>query len=365
MKVAIIGCGQIADAHVQEAQKIPNVSVVAVCDLNKYLAKQLSLRFGIQGCYTEVQHMLQDAQPDVVHITTPPGSHFLLAKLCLENGAHVYIEKPFTINVNEAEEIVEIAHNEGRLVCVGHNSVYDPAYQRLLKMSNDGQLGKVTHLEATMGYNLDGPFGAVFMGDPSHWLHSLPGGLAQNNISHPISLILGMMPGNNICVKAYGYRFRPQRFHDYRDRFFDEIRAVLVSGDITANLVFTCRSRPVQTFIRAYGSKASVTASTDSRTLRLTCGANMPGPFAKVQWAARDAKEAMRELYFNIKGLAFARLHYFQGLGDLFSQFYEAIEGRQEMPIPMGEAVRVTRVMDAIIHECEINDIGFGSGESS
>lgn len=363
MRIAIIGCGQIADAHVQEAQKIQGVKVVAVCDLNKFLVKQLSLRFNISGSFTDVKTMLQEMKPDAVHITTPPASHLPIARLCLVHGVHVYIEKPFTVNLSEAEELVALAKQSGKLVCVGHNYVFDPSYQRLLQMHREGKLGEVAHLEAAMGYNLKGPFGVVFMGDPNHWLHTLPGGLAQNNISHPISLILGMMPDDIVRVKAFGYRFRPERYHDVRDAFFDEIRAVLVSEHVTANLVFSSRSRPVQTNISAYGTQCAVTASLDSRTVRVTSGAHMPGPFSKVQWAAQDTKEAMREFYNNLKKLITARLHYFEGMGELFRQFYGAIEGKQEMPILMEEALRVTAVMDAIIHECKVNDDIAGYGE--
>lgn len=358
MKIAIIGCGQIADAHIQEAFKIADVKVVAVCDSNRFMAKQAAVRFSIPGWYTDVRSMLQEAAPDVVHVTTPPASHLPLAKLCLENGAHVYIEKPFTRNLPEAEELIDLAEKAGRLVCAGHNAVFDPAYQRLLDMHKQGELGEIAHIDSAMGYNLKGPFGSIFMGDPQHWLHQLPGGVAQNNISHPISLILGLMPAGEVQVKAWGFRFRAERYQDVRDVLFDEVRAVLVAGKVNANLVFSCRTRPVQTFVQAYGTRCAAIASLEARTVRNTLGAMMPGPFAKVQWAARDAKEAHREFWDNVKKILGARLHYFAGLEALFRQFYAAIEGKRDMPIPMAEALRVTSVMDAIIDECKANDQG-------
>jgi len=356
MKIAIIGCGQIADAHIQEVSKIANAKVLAVCDSNRFMAKQAALRFAIPGCYTDVRTMLVEVKPDVVHITTPPASHLSLAKICMENGAHVFIEKPFTLNLPEAEELIDFAKKKGCLVCAGHNYTFDPAYQRLLDMHNEGKLGEVTHIDAAMGYNLKGPFGSIFMGDPRHWLHRLPGGVAQNNISHPISLILGLMPAGNVLVKALGFRVRGERYNDARDAFFDEVRAVLVAGHVTANLVFSCRSRPVQTFVHAYGARCAAIACLESRTVRITQGVRMPGPFGKVQWAAQDAKEAGREFFRNFKKILGARLHYFAGMESLIRQFYAAIEGKQEMPIPMTEALRVTSVMDAIINECKAND---------
>lgn len=356
MKIAIVGCGQIADAHIQEIQKIPHAAVVAVCDLSRHLARQAAVRYQVPGCYTDLGLMLKEAHPDVVHITTPPASHNPLAKMILDHGSHIYMEKPFTVVLPEAREIVALAIKKGKLICAGHNSVFDPAYQRLLDAQREKKLGDIVHLISIMGYNIDGPFGSVSMGDPLHWLHRLPGGLAQNNISHPISLILGLMPGEKINVHARGYRLRKKRFGDIRDNFFDEIRADLSTDTISAHLVFSAQARPVQTFITAFGTKSAASASLDSRSMRSTRGSTLPGPFAKVQWSYGDAKEAMREFWGNLGDMTKAKLHYFAGMNDLFTRFYAAIEGKQEMPIPMSEALRVTSVMDSIIHECKNND---------
>ena len=62
------------------------------------MAKQLQERLNIQSSFTDVQELLDKANPDVVHITTPPQSHYTLGKLCLEAGCRVYIEKPFTVH---------------------------------------------------------------------------------------------------------------------------------------------------------------------------------------------------------------------------------------------------------------------------
>jgi predicted dehydrogenase len=360
MKIAIVGCGQIADAHIQEAKKIPNVTVAGVCDNSQHMARQAAMRYQVAGCYTDIGLMLKETSPDVVHITTPPASHYSLAKIIINHGSHIYMEKPFTVDLPEAQEIVELAVKEGKLICAGHNSVFDPAYQRLLAAYKENKLGNIVHLVSAMGYNIDGPFGSVSMGDPHHWLHGLPGGLAQNNISHPISLILGLMPGENITVCAKGYRLRKKRFNDIRDKYYDEIRADLSTEIMSAQLIFSSMARPIQTYITAFGTKCTATASLDSRTLRYIQGSSLPGPFAKVQWSYLDAKEAMREFMGNVGKMARAKLHYFAGMHDLFTQFYAAIDGKREMPIPMSEALRVTRVMDNIISTSNNDDVSEG-----
>jgi predicted dehydrogenase len=88
------------------------------------MAKQLGERFGVSGCFSDLEEMLQATSPDVVHITTPPQSHFSLAKQCLQSGSHVYLEKPFTITAEEAESLIELAESRGLKITVGHNYLF-------------------------------------------------------------------------------------------------------------------------------------------------------------------------------------------------------------------------------------------------
>src|SRR5689334_21726854 len=94
LRVAVVGCGQIADAHLQEISKLKGSAVVAVCDRELDLAYQAAERFGIQHRYDDVNNMIAAMHPDVVHITTPPHTHLQLASACLKLGVHTYVEKP-------------------------------------------------------------------------------------------------------------------------------------------------------------------------------------------------------------------------------------------------------------------------------
>ena len=106
LRVAIVGCGKIADQHVHAIGRIPDCSIVAVCDQEPLMAQQLAERFKIPGVFSNAQEMLKAVSPDVVHITTPPRSHYTLARECLEAGGHVYLEKPFTVTGEEAESLI-------------------------------------------------------------------------------------------------------------------------------------------------------------------------------------------------------------------------------------------------------------------
>jgi predicted dehydrogenase len=361
-RVAVVGCGQIADAHLQQARRA-GAQVVAVCDASIHLAEQAAARFGVPGWFADLGVMLDEARPDVVHVTTPPATHLGLARTVLERGAHVYVEKPFTVDAKEADQLAEVSRRTGKLVCVGHNLVFDPVALRLAELVARGDLGDVVHVDAMMGYDLSGPFGGLILGDPGHWVHRLPGGLAQNNLSHPLSLALSFLGPGPVEVQARGWRLRPERFGDARDRFHDELRVMLEGERATASVQFSCRIRPVQLTLAVFGTRRNATLSLDARTLRTVQGSRMPGPFQKVDWARGDAVQAGRELFQRAGDLLSARLHYFEGMAELFRRFYAAAAGRAAAPIPIAEAQRTTAVMDSIFRACAARERGAAAAE--
>jgi len=350
-RVLVVGCGQICDAHVQEARRA-GASVAGVCDALAAMAEQAAARLAVPRWFTDLGAALEAVRPDVVHVTTPPATHLPIALRALEHGAHVYVEKPLTVNAAEAATLEEAARRAERLVCVGHNLVLDPAVRRLHALVAAGELGEVVHAEAVMGYDLGGPFGSLTMSEPEHWVHRLPGGLAHNNLSHPISLVLPFVGEGTPLVQAAGRRLRPERHGDARDGFHDEIRVLLAGPRATAGVLFSCRIRPVQLSVTVYGTRRAATASLDARTVRVTSGSRHPGPFQKVDWARREALQAAGEALGRLGDLARARLHYFEGMRELFGAFYRATRGEAPPPEPVRQARPTAEILDLVFDRC-------------
>src|SRR3954469_1843683 len=124
VRVAIVGCGKIADQHADQVIHTPGCEIVGVCDREELMAQQLQERLKVPFGCTDLRDLLEHARPDVVHITTPPQTHYALGKLCLEAGCHIYVEKPFTTDLCEAEELISVAIRENRKVTVGHNAQF-------------------------------------------------------------------------------------------------------------------------------------------------------------------------------------------------------------------------------------------------
>jgi len=84
LRVAIIGCGKIADSHASQIGRIRDSEIVGVYDREPLMAQQLAKRFPVKQAFSSLSQLFDEARPDVVHITTPPQGHFDLAKTCMD-----------------------------------------------------------------------------------------------------------------------------------------------------------------------------------------------------------------------------------------------------------------------------------------
>lgn len=346
-RVALVGCGQIADAHLQEIRKVPGATLVGVCDRHRDLAAQAAARFGVPAVYTDLARMLAEARPDVLHVTTPPHSHAAVARQALAAGVHVYVEKPFTADADEADEVLAAAEAAGRLVCVGHDQLFDPAWEDVRRLHARGDLGQVVHVDSIQGYHLDGPFGRALLDDADHWVHRLPGGLFQNVISHAVYRITEFLPDEEPQVWATWFGRQGAA------GIPTELRVMMQGQDVTASLVFSSTARPAQRVTRVLGTKGSVEVDLDARIVRRLKGPALPGAFGKLDVPFRQMRESFRQLTRNAWQFLRGDLQYFAGMNTLFRRFYEAAAAGSAPPIPYSEIRRVTAVMDAVFAACQ------------
>ena len=267
LKVGIVGCGKIADSHAAQIQRIEGCEIVGACDREELLAGQLAERFGIKQHFVDLAELLERCRPQVVHITTPPQSHFQLGKQCLEFGCHVYIEKPFTVDSAEAEELINLAIERNLVLTAGHNAQFTHAARRMRRLIKDGYLGGTPiHMESIWCYDLDDPsYATAVLGDKQHWLRRLPGKLLQNNISHGIAHLAEFLPGELPEVTCHGYVSPLLR--SIGENIVDELRVLIVDQDQTAYFTFSSRMRPSQREFRVFGPKNGLVVDEDQQTL--------------------------------------------------------------------------------------------------
>src|SRR5688572_2670915 len=246
LRVAIVGCGKIAEQHVEAVRRIRGASVVGVCDRERLMAQQLAERHGIQHVADDVPALMAEARPDVVHVTTPPASHLSIALRGLEAGCHVYVEKPFTLTASEARHLIEEARHRGLHITAGHNlqcTWESLAGRRLVREGFLG--GPPVHIESYYTYQLkDRNYAAALLGDRQHWVRQLPGQLLHNIISHGIARIAEFLDDDLAEIIASAHQ-SPQLCSLGGQEVLDELRVLIRDGaGTTAFFCFSTQMRP-------------------------------------------------------------------------------------------------------------------------
>jgi predicted dehydrogenase len=352
INVGIVGCGKVADQHAAQISRIRGARILAVCDSEPMMADQMKERYHAESSFTDVRRMLDQSKVDVVHITTPPQSHFELGKLCLTSGRHVYIQKPFTLNTPDAETLVEIATRTGLKLTAGHNAQFTHAMTRMRRLVDSGYLGgRPVHMESIYCYEFgDQSYAKALLGDRGHWVRTLPGSLLQNIISHGIGKVAEFLSGDRPLVHAHGFTSKFLQDIGQGD-IVDEVRVTITDElSTTAYFTFSSQISPSLHQFRLYGPKRSVIVDDDHQVL--------------IKLDNREYKSFSR--YF-IPPLGFAgqylqnlrtnavrfmkndfHLPFDAGLNRLITAFYASIESGAPLPLSYREILLTARIMDDI-----------------
>lgn len=350
LKIAIVGCGKIADGHVEEIAKMRQLaSVVAVCDREPLMAEQLAWRYGIERHYGDYEELLERERPDVVHITTPPQSHLALAARALDAGSHVYVEKPLTPTHADAVKLIEHAERAGRLLTVGYTYLYDPPAVAMRRLLADGVLGSPVHVESIYGYDLSGSFGQALLADAGHWVHALPGGLIQNNVDHVLNKMVEFLDDDRPAVHVDAWTRRKERFGDSRDAFQDELRIVVRGRDVSAYGTFSSHARPVMHALRVNGTQNTLYVDFLGRSLALEPRSGFPGAPGRLMLPFSSARQYARAGFGNLWRFAKSDFHFFAGLNSLLRLFYRSVSEGAPLPIPYRDILRVSWLIDEVI----------------
>ena len=150
VNTAIIGCGGIAGwKHMPNIEKLPNVRMVAFCDIILDKAVKAKEKHGAEGAkvYADYKELLKDPAIDVVHVCTPNCSHAEITIAALEAGKHVMCEKPMAITGEEADAMCAAAKRTGKLLTIGYQSRSSANSQYLRDLVREDRLGEIYYMK--------------------------------------------------------------------------------------------------------------------------------------------------------------------------------------------------------------------------
>lgn len=140
------GAGYFSHFQHEAWSRIPEVEIVAVCDLVEEKARKIAAQFGIAKCYTSWTEMLERERPDFFDIITPPPTHQEMCADAASRGIHVICQKPLAPTMQEATSIVDNAQRAGIRLMVHENFRWQPWYRKIKELQNAGTIGEFTHL---------------------------------------------------------------------------------------------------------------------------------------------------------------------------------------------------------------------------
>ena len=354
MKVGIVGCGLNSDYHINFVKSYPGAEIVGIVDRDSEKARECATRYGISGIFSSIKELVEKANLDVIHILTPPQTHFVLAKEAMEFGCHVLVEKPLGLNYEEAKSLYDVAERKGLKLCTMHNHFFDPCMSKAHVLIQEGQLGKVINVESYYGMNTRVP---AFRDYPAPnvlpWLYSLPGGVYQDFMPHPLYVLLEYT-GNPVEIKVM------QQTHGVLPQDMpDEIRVLIKGEKAFGTLTFSFAARPHLHFVRIYGTKSMVEVDINTMTTIAHPVSSLPKAAQKATYNLAASWQLFKSTTANVVNFIRGKLKPYQGMKILIHKFYEAIEKNTKIPVTKEQALLVIKTMDEIWKQMEVKSLNF------
>jgi len=340
VRVALIGAGQIARQHLSCLKTLPGVEVAGVCDLSPAVAESIAERYGVPAWFTSHAAMLDDVKPNVVHITTPPTSHFRLAMDALQSGAHVVVEKPVTTTLDELGQLARYASERQLVLTEDYNYLFNHATREIARWVDTGTLGAVVHVDVMMSLNLFGPGGFA---DPNarHPALTLAGGALADFLPHLASLAHRFIGAHHRAHAVWTKR-RPSILP------YDELHAVVEGARGTATLGFSSTAQPDAFWLRVLGERAMASTNLWETRLTLERLRDGPKPLQPLLNGLEEGRAVRRAAIGTLMRKFKPGPGTYDGMWHLLAGTYHALARAATLPVPIEHVLEVNRMVEAL-----------------
>ncbi len=340
LTAVVIGCGAIAREHLAALQDVKGVEVGGVCDLSPARAEATAERFGVANWDTDYENLLDRVRPDLVHITTPPASHFPIANCCLTHRLNVLCEKPVTVEYAQFKLLKQLAIDNDCVFLENQNLRYHSSIRRLLAQLDEGAFGELLDVQVFFALNLLGPGSPYTDRNSQHFGLSLKGGIIGDFLPH-IAYLTRMFVGSVSDLRTQWLK----RTAD-SPLPADEFRGFIKGEHAPAYVGFSANSQVSGYWLRLTGTLMSAEA-------------NLLDPPRVTFRRYRTGEPAIGNL---VDGLAEARglrrgtigafwrklagTSSYDGLPEMVSETYRALATKQPQPVSLEEIDAVAQLVD-------------------
>lgn len=343
LRVAFVGCGRISAYHLEALKDVPDIELVAVCDLNEKLARDFATRHEIRGCYSDLEAMLGELRPDVVHILTPPRSHLEVARVAIRHRAHLYIEKPLASTEADAQLILQLAQEAGVQVCPGHSRLFDPVFLEACRRIETGEIGRVISVRAEQGFSYESAAHSSMI----PWSYSYDWGAFDNLICHPLYLACHFLlkPGKPQVV---GYNLGK-----VREAGVEEIRVLIPSASGIGEVSLSLASAPEVNRLEIVGTRGRITADWQTMTVLTNRKSEWSVVLSRFTGNFSTALQLASAGLKTIAGIATGRVKRYQGLRAIVATFYQSLREGTATPVPAEQGLLNVRLMEQVKEACQ------------
>jgi predicted dehydrogenase len=331
LRGGVIGLGRMGVTHFSIINTHPSVNMVAVCDQSKNMLNFFDKHVKV-ATFSNQEEMFKESKLDFVIISTPTDSHAEMINLAVANNCHIFVEKPFSMNIGQGDEILNLIEGKELVNQVGYVNRFNEVFMKVKFLLDDGLIGEIKHFKFEM-------LGSTVVKDSkSSWRgkKNLGGGCMYEFAAHCIDLIIYLL-GNpdKIACSALQSIFSSQ-VEDLVSSSF-----VYDTGCMGTMLVnwsdITCR-KPVNR-LEIYGKKGKILA--DKHAFKVFLKDNEPTHGFHKGWNTNYITDFADNVHFYVRGNEFSsQLNY----------FIECIQGEHpgENISSFAEAYKTDIVMDKI-----------------
>ncbi|MBQ8982428.1 MAG: Gfo/Idh/MocA family oxidoreductase [Lachnospiraceae bacterium] len=184
----IIGAGAMSGRMADTVRRMKDVDLYAIAARSEEKAKQFAEQYGAETYYGSYEALMEDEQVELIYIALPNHLHYQVARECIQHGKPVLLEKPFTLNENQADNLIRLAEMHQVFLCEAMWVRFMPMIHRIKKELDNERIGEVISITTDMGYDLR---------EKERLLRLDMGGGALLDIGvYPLSLILQLMGGD-------------------------------------------------------------------------------------------------------------------------------------------------------------------------
>jgi predicted dehydrogenase len=341
MRVGIIGCGHMSNAHIPEVRRLTGIEIIGVCDSDEGKAREIAHRFAIRHVYRDTSTLLEEMRPEVVHILTPPQTHKELAIRAMEAGCHVLVEKPMALNLKEADEMIAASKRSGVTLGVCHNRLFDPAVMEAKELVARGAVGRVIFVQMFLRTFRDGQRDRY---QASPWLHDLRGGLFHEVAPHLVYLQREFLKTLRV-VSAIA-----KKTESNLPTPFDELHVLFEGESGLGSLIISVSVNPYLYFLNIYGTEMTIHVDLTSNTL-VKFRRSGVGKISKVLVNIDHSLQLLSKTVGNTVQILSGRRKL--GHGQLIEKFYESLRKRTEPPVTGKDGQAVVGVLDQIWAELD------------